>query len=619
MLTSKSIENSIEKDIEIKEYAVPIGTSEGVLAILAKTFSVLGQVGNSKTRETCDHILNKVRIGIVEREDKRGYTKKEDVAPESVVGQCVAAKDTDKTKPVLAGQKARQEIRTVLISPNDDLVVTSMGEVELPKNCGVIRTPINNIVIPVVKPRVADPLREILRVGFPSDEVDAELVSFVFGEDYDQMMEDRQNKPVKRDLTYFTSRVGVLDLCCDLLEQEYPKYRDKPDVTDGYYHPLDPGRWNRSDHEMHTRDGALMRIIKQVRTAGPKVKPRVGIITSNDEHYIRACRLFGKNNVFYPMSEAEVDIVLYHPYERAIAFDPGVDPADVARNKIEKHAPMWVDVKNWVIPYNNVKVEAPLNSARNYGLYGFALHRPRFYVASFNVANTTLPDVVLMQSPNNFKRKVKNAIYAKNAGYIAFMLAVSASRNFKLTPRSEIQVSQEWERRGGRLPLKRIFKNRHFLEREVYITGRRKVGTSRGILASDTDMMLEMQLISTEFGDKFFTKESLLALDLDWPVLQRMVMKGFLIPAKSQGLIYYRVATPSTSVEWDVEAYPPAIVYGEGVIAYPADRPITTILPVPTTMKELLNAAFKRHDTVPLRRRVFSGGGEEGHVVDSNV
>jgi len=619
MLADKSNDDLNEIQIEVKQYAVPIGHSEGVLALLAKTFGLLGQVGNGVNKKGCDELMNMVRVGIVEREDVKIWTKKEDVVTEPVSGQCTAAKDVDRTKPILVGQQARQEIRSVLISQSSDLVTTSMGEVDVPKNCGVIRTPISNIVIPVVKPVVEDPMHELLRVGFPGDDVDSELVSCVFGEDYDEMMADRQSKPVKRKMKYFSERKGVLDLCCDLLEVDYPKYRDKPTVTDAYYHPLDPGRWLRSDHEMHMRDGALQRIVRQVKTKGPKVKPRVGIITSNDEHYIRTCRLFGKSNVFYPMSEAEVDIVLYHPYEKAIAFDPGVDPGDVARDKIRRHAPMWEDVPNWVLPYNNVRVEAPLNSTRNYGLYGFCLHRPRFYVASFSVTNTTLPDVVLMQSPNTFKKGVKNVIYAKNAEYIAFMLAVSATRNFKLTRRNEVHASMEWERRGGRLSLNRIFRNRHFLEREVYITGRRKLGTKKGILATDTDMMLEIQLITNTFGTKYFTKESLLSLDLEWPTLQRMVMKGLLLPSRAQGQVYYRVVTPSTTVEWDIDSYPSAVVFGKGVIAYPADRKIVTVLPVPTNMSDLIRAAYAKYDTLPLRRRIFSGGGEEGHVMETQT
>jgi hypothetical protein len=606
--------NNNQYDFKGTEYVVPVGSRDGALDFLAKTFSVLKKVGNGATVANCDALLNHISTRVVEADQTIQEIVLEDVDPEPVLGLCTVASTVDPNKPVLAGQKARQEIRSVVIGRNSDMVVTSLGEVDLPKELGVIRTPMSNIVIPIVDNKVDDPVRQLMRISFPPDEVDVELIACVYGDDYFDIMNNRENPPPLRKMAHFFKRTNVLDTCCEMLEREYPKYRDDSRVTDSFYHPLDPGRWNRGDIELHVRDMALKRVIRQFRGKDKK-KPRIGIITSNDEHFSRVSRLFGKGNVFYPASEAVVDIVLFHPYEKAITYDPGVDPVKVVSDKIIKHAPAWDNVVHWVAPYNDVKFDAILNSARNFGLFSIALHRPRYYITSLPISDMSKFDTVLVGNGRALKNNVKQRIYAKNAEHIAFMLVVSASRNYRLTPRKEIVAKQEWERRGGRISIDRVFRGRNFLQQPVYITGRKKMGTQRGVSSNDTAIIQDVQRIFASFGDKYFTKEALLGLELDWMVIQRLTMKGILVPSKRQGQVYYRIASATTDVEWDVESYPPAYIFGDGVVMYPADRKIATVLPVPISLKELMKVVIKRHDNAPLKRRVYSGGGEEGHVV----
>jgi len=229
-------------------------------------------------------------------------------------------------------------------------------------------------------------------------------------------------------------------------------------------------------------------------------------------------------------------------------------------------------------------------------------------------------DAVLMQTVRGcVNKKIFTTVYFKNARYLAFLLAVSASRNYRLTPVKETAIRLEWERRGGKLPLHVIFNGRAFLDYPVFITGRRKIGTHRGVSSSDTGILMDVQKITTEYGDKYFTKEALLSLDIDWVVLQRLVMRGFVLPSRRQGQNYYRVVSPTTEISWDIPSYPPAYMFGEGAIVHPVDRIISTILPVPVTLKELTSTIVRKYDTTPLRRRIYSGGGEEGHVVSSCV
>jgi len=375
--------NNKQHEFTGTQYFVPVGTAPSALSFLEKTFSVLAQAGNSATKTNCDNLLSHIKTHIIESDDQRDLSLDDQVEEEPSVGKCFASDVIDAKLPVLAGQKARQEIRSVQIGNGSDLVTTSFGEVDLPKDMSVIRTPVSNIIIPIVKEKVHDPLRELMRVQFPSDDVDAELVASVYSDALFADFEGKDGAPKKRKLDYFSKCKGVLDVCCDMLEREYPKYRAASNVTDSYYHPMDSGRWNRSDLEMHSRDMALKRIVRQFKTLKSKGEDdsplRIGIVTSNDEHYMRLVRMFDSCQIYYPVSEVDVDVVFFHPYEKAIAFDPNMDPVQIIRSKLVKHAPVWESVSHWLYPVNDVKFDAPFKSGKNYGLFGIALHRPRFF------------------------------------------------------------------------------------------------------------------------------------------------------------------------------------------------------------------------------------------------
>jgi hypothetical protein len=556
-------------------------------------------VGSPNFTQKGASFMEMIQKKIVPMYDEESVEEEEVLAEPVFEVPLVAASTPDPDLPVKEGSDLRKELNSVLIGSRTDSVSCSMGKCDFPKGAGVIRTPVSNLVFPDPVVRVDSPQLKMLTTGVVDSDLDFSILTHAYGDVFTKSV--KAYKPTNKVVGWNTLRDtrDVLKNLVTDVEVNYPQFRTG-DATDAYYHPLDPGKYTRHDHEMNSRDYALERIL-----SGISEDAKIGVITTNDDHYRRLCEIFGRR-IYIPVMEESVDIVLYEPYGKCWTWVDGSSIYDAYIKRIRKRAPLWEFVEKYVFPADKVSLDEVSGDDRGYFLYSIAHHRPRFYATS---VKGDPPDAVMPKKsvPNQTRRN----ILRKNADALAFMMAVSARRNYLLSSH-DAQVQRVWALKGGAIPIEDIYSLRMegYLERPTRITFR-KVRGVRGKFGAGLDVL---KLIQDNYGDSMVTYEALKNLEIPMEDLQRLVLTGAVAVSVSRGTNYYGVVQPQCDVLWNVPLVPPSVVFTDKVVAS-YDAPLPTILPVPVSLKELLQIYHKKF---PVTRdtRLYSEGDDE--VVSKN-
>jgi len=313
--------------------------------------------------------------------------------------------------------------------------------------------------------------------------------------------------------------------------------------------------------------------------------------------------LFG-DRVYIPVMEEQVDVVLYDPYGKCWSWVEGSSLEEVFRRKIMKRAPVWAHVKHYVAPVD--KAGLGEFGKETHWLYTIAHHRPRYYATTVRGKDSP-PDAFLIAeggSPAHRKR-----MFRRNVEAVAFMMAVSARRNFLLSS-GDANSQKAWARRGGNMRVEDIYSLRaiDFLGRPTRITNRKVRGRMRKFGAG-ADVI---KVIQDNFGDVMVSYEVLKQFDVGMHELQRLVMIGSVAVSVRMGTSYYGVVPPHVDMVWDVPSVAPTVVFADTVVAQ-YDTPLGIILPVPVSVRELLQMY---HAKFPVARdlRVYSEGDHTSNI-----
>jgi len=484
---------------------------------------------------------------------------------------CVGSNQPDRDLPTLAGSRARKEIESVVIGVDVDNVRLSMGVCDLVKSAEFIVTPVNNITMGVVNPVVDRPIVKMASVLLPSRDEDAEFVSRHYGRVKVNKKKKGRDRPVDDTPT--------CDRYLELAEHVYPRYRDGLD--DAYYHLNDSGRYNRQDIEMHARDVALSRILDRMPDT-----TRIGILCYNEAHFERLYERY-PGRVFYPVGGAAVDVVLVEPYGRALEYSEGMSMVEQVRAACVKYASGWQRVPSWILQVNNVKFTGGHADKKAYSMYLAAHHRPRFYVTNV-AAKTSNVDMVFLPAGRKINKELVECVSEMLMDVTAFILAVSAARNYRITPATS-PVIKRWADRCGDMPADQIYTKfkGNYLDLPVLISGRRVKG---GKKKSVRDEMTSLMALRGRIGDDYVSYETLTGMGLSSTDVRRLVMVGTLGVVVHHGISMYYVPSPTVMIEWVIPPVPPTLMFNDVLIGN-YDIPVVQILPVPLNLKSLLTAA----------------------------
>jgi len=331
------------------------------------SLSVLGGPNHAeKANQFFDILVSRV---VVETPSVSSSEESED-DPVDYFVPCVPATLPDESLPILEGASMRKEVKHVVIGIKQDHVLLSMGECELPKAAPVIKTPVSNLMFPAPVLRVDNPQLKLLSCGVSSVLEEPALLKLAYGATYEKSVSGYKiSIPTKSWGDFYDTKDSLKPYISDI-EVSYPAFRAGA-PTDSYYHPLDPGKFQRDDHDANARGYALEQIM-----SGFSDDAKIGVITTNDAHYDRLIDLFG-NRVYIPVMEEMVDVVLYDPYGRCWTWVDGASVNEVFRRKIAKRAPLWAHVKHYVAPVDKVNLDEYADST--HWLYTIAHHRSRFF------------------------------------------------------------------------------------------------------------------------------------------------------------------------------------------------------------------------------------------------